>query len=260
VSTTSLPPVFGDRYAEMYDALYASKDYERECDRIETAFHLGPRTVRSVLDLGCGTGNHALPLARRGYRVVGVDRSAGMLQRARHKAAEKSSGETEFVLGDLRELQLGRSFDACIVMFAVLGYQTTNRDVAAALDTVRRHLEPDGILVFDVWNGAAVLTIGPRERMRTAVDGGRRVVRFSSGTLDLRRHLCHVHIRQILIADDRVLAETEETHAMRYFFPLELELLLDHAGFDVVDMTPFDEAHQPLDATAWNMLVVARRR
>jgi SAM-dependent methyltransferase len=216
--------------------------------------------VRSVLDLGCGTGNHAIPLARRGYRVVGVDRSAGMLERARHKATEKIGNESEFVLGDLRELQLGRSFDACIVMFAVLGYQTTNRDVAAALDTVRRHLEPNGILAFDVWNGAAVLTVGPTERTRTVPDGAHRLIRSSSGTLDLPRHLCHVHINQRLVAGDRVVSETEETHAMRYFFPLELELLLDHAGFDVVEMTPLDEAHQPLDATAWNMLVVARRR
>lgn len=260
MSTTSPPTVFGDRYAEMYDALYASKDYERECDRIEAAFHLSTRQVRAVLDLGCGTGNHAIPLARRGYRVWGVDRSAGMLQRARHKASQGIAGGAAFVLGDLREVRLDRRFDACIVMFAVLGYQTTNREVAAALDTVHHHLEPDGILVFDVWNGAAVLTVGPRERMRTAPDGARRLIRFSSGTLELRRHLCHVHIRQILVAGDQILAETEETHAMRYFFPLELELLLDHAGFDVVEMTPFDDPEQPLDASTWNMLVVARRR
>jgi SAM-dependent methyltransferase len=244
----------------MYDLLYASKDYEHECDRIETTFRQTNRAVRSILDLGCGTGNHALPLARRGYRVCGVDRSAGMLERARHKASQGSGAEAEFVLGDLRDVRLGRSFDACIVMFAVLGYQTTNQDVAAALDTVRHHLEPNGIFVFDVWNGAAVLSVGPRERMRTVPDGARRLLRFSSGMLDPRRHLCHVHIHQILVAGDRITAETEETHAMRYFFPLELELLLDHAGFDIVEMTPFDDPLQPLDATAWNMLVVARRR
>lgn len=235
----------------MYDALYASKDYEGECDRIETAFRQSTREVRSVLDLGCGTGNHAIPLARRGYRIWGVDRSAGMLQRAREKAARESA-DAQFVLGDLRDVRLERSFDACIVMFAVLGYQTTDQDVAAALDTVRVHLEPGGIFVCDVWNGAAVLTDGPGERTRTAPDGARQLIRVSSGTLDLPRHLCHVHIRQTLIEGNQIVAETEETHAMRYFFPLELELLLDRAGFDVVEMT--------LDADTWNMFVVARRR
>lgn len=244
----------------MYDVLYASKDYERECSRIETAFSHTTRDVHSVLDLGCGTGNHALPLARRGYRVWGVDRSEGMLQRARAKLTQGRGADAQFMLGDLRDLRLDRRFDACIVMFAVLGYQTTNQDVAAALDTVRHHLEPDGVFVFDVWNGPAVLSIGPQDRVRTATDGARRLLRFSSGTLDVRRNLCHVHAHQILVAGDRIVSETEETHAMRYFFPLELELLLDHAGFDVMEMTPFEEPEQPLDARAWNMLVVARRR
>lgn len=260
MSTTPPPPLFGDRYAEMYDVLYASKDYERECDRIETAFRRTTRGVRSVLDLGCGTGSHAIPLARRGYGVWGVDRSEGMLERARHKAAEAGGTPPQFVLGDLRDVRLDRGFDACIVMFAVLGYQTTNQDVAAALDTVRHHLEPDGVFMFDVWNGAAVLNIGPQDRVRTATDGARRLLRFSSGTLDVRRNLCHVHAHQILVAGDHIVSETEETHAMRYFFPLELELLLDHAGFDVMEMAPFDDPQRPLDASAWNMLVVARRR
>ena len=151
------------------------------------------------------------------------------------------------MLGDLRDVRLDRRFDACIVMFAVLGYQTTNREVAAALDTVRHHLEPDGILVFDVWNGAAVLTVGPRERMRTAPDGARRLIRFSSGTLDLRRHLCHVHIRQILVAGDQILPKRKRPTPCGTFSP-GAELLLDHAGFDVVEMTPFEDPLQPLDA------------
>jgi SAM-dependent methyltransferase len=235
----------------MYDVLYASKDYEGECDRIETAFRQSTREVRFVLDLGCGTGNHALPLARRGYRVWGVDRSAGMLQHAREKAA-KGSVEAQFVLGDLRDVRLGRSFDACIVMFAVLGYQTTRQDVTAALETVGRHLEPGGIFVFDVWNGAAVLTDGPRERTRTVPDGARHLIRISSGTLDLPRRVCHVRIHQTLIDGDTIVSDTDETHAMRYFFPLELELLLDRAGFDVVEIA--------IDVGTWNMFVVARRR
>lgn len=260
MDTTPPQTQFGDRYAEMYDALYATKDYERECDRIQTAFGHTTRDVHSVLDLGCGTGNHALPLARRGYQVCGVDRSEGMLQRARAKVAQGRGADVQFVLGDLRDVRLGRRFDACIVMFAVLGYQTTNQDVTAALATVHHHLEPDGIFVFDVWNGAAVLSVGPGDRVRTAADGPHRLLRISSGTLDVRRNLCHVHAHQILIAGDQIVSETEETHAVRYFFPMELELLLDHAGFDVMEMTPFDDPHQPLDAGAWNMLVVARRR
>ena len=72
--------MFGRDYADVYDAIYRDKNYEGEVDLIERilARH-GLQGARHLLDLGCGTGNHALPLARRGHTVVGVDRSPPML-------------------------------------------------------------------------------------------------------------------------------------------------------------------------------------
>src|SRR5260370_19420094 len=76
--------VFGADYANAYDVLYQDKDYASECDLIERVFaeYAAGRRVKGVLDLGCGTGGHAVPLAERGYEVVGVDRSAEMLRHA----------------------------------------------------------------------------------------------------------------------------------------------------------------------------------
>ena len=76
---------FGAVYADSYDLFYQDKDYAEETRQIESIFKTYNTTVHSILDLGCGTGNHAFPLAQRGYEVVGVDRSAHMLARARSK-------------------------------------------------------------------------------------------------------------------------------------------------------------------------------
>ena len=82
--------VFGPEYAGTYDALYKDKDYLEECGLIDRLLKTyGDRPVRNILDLGCGTGNHALPLAQQGYEIVGVDRSNTMLDRARKKAADQ---------------------------------------------------------------------------------------------------------------------------------------------------------------------------
>lgn len=148
---------FGDGYAGVYDWLYTDKDYAAERDLLEQLFwrHAAGK-VGAILDLGCGTGGHAFPLLERGYQVVGVDRSEGMLSQAIRKLAalppEASSG-LEFLQGELQTLELDRSFDAVLMMFAVLGYQTTNAEVLAALDTARRHLTPGGLLIFDLWYG-----------------------------------------------------------------------------------------------------------
>jgi len=81
--------VFGQVYADQYDFLYSDKDYDAECDLLEEVFRrYRDGNVRTILDLGCGTGNHAIRLARRGYEVTGVDRSPEMLAKAEWKAAE----------------------------------------------------------------------------------------------------------------------------------------------------------------------------
>jgi SAM-dependent methyltransferase len=136
--------VFGSDYADAYDILYRDKDYAAECDLIERLFQTyGDGSIASVLDLGCGTGNHSLPLAQRGYEVVGVDRSASMLALARGKAAKSDHNNDRreaFYQGDIRNFDLQRLFDAVLIMLAVLGYQLENSNVLSALKTARRHL------------------------------------------------------------------------------------------------------------------------
>ena len=185
--------MFGREYAELYDLLYRDKDYESECDLLEEVFqHYGSGPVQTILDLGCGTGGHVLPLARRGYQVTGVDRSLEMLSRARQKAASDASGVgytlPTFHQGDVRTVDLGQQFDAVLMMFAVLSYQLTNDDVQAALRTVHRHLKPGGLFVGDVWYGPAVLAIHPSDRVKVIPTEDGEVIRIASGHLDVYRH------------------------------------------------------------------------
>src|SRR4051794_20155002 len=115
---------YGELSSAIYDATYADKDYEGECDLIEKALaRHGPTEVRSLLDLGCGSGGHLFPLARRGYQMAGVDVSPDMLDVARRKVAEAGLPGIDLRQGDLRSVRLGRTFDAALLMFAVLGYQ-----------------------------------------------------------------------------------------------------------------------------------------
>ena len=81
------------RYAEYYDLIYQDKDYEKECDFLEEIFQAyQSKPVKSILELGCGTGGHAIPLAKRGYELTGLDTSSVML-----KQAEKKSKEHVFI-------------------------------------------------------------------------------------------------------------------------------------------------------------------
>jgi SAM-dependent methyltransferase len=183
---------FGPSYAKIYDAIYGSKDYDGEVDLIERILsRQGFGGPRRLLDLGCGTGAHALRLAQRGHVVVGVDRSAEMLAQARAKPTGHNHA-TEFREADIRKLDLGQRFDAALMMFTVLGYQITDTDLMGALWTVRRHLEVGGLFIFDVWYGPAVLAGRPSERQISIDDGAAQISRKTRASLDQSRHLCHI--------------------------------------------------------------------
>ncbi|MGE5305788.1 MAG: class I SAM-dependent DNA methyltransferase [Alphaproteobacteria bacterium] len=252
--------VFGFKYADAYDFLYKDKDYLAECRLIDRLFQkYANGNVRKILDLGCGTGNHALALAEQGYEVVGVDLAAGMLEAARRKAANQQiDGRATFYEGDLRNVDLDQSFDAALMMFAVLGYQLTNSDVLAALRTTREHVRPGGLLIFDVWYGPAVLRQGPSERVKFIPTENGQILRVASGELEIDRHLCKVSYRLWRIEGERLAGQTEETHWMRYFFPLELNLFLECSGFTPVRLGVFPEFDQEPDITTWNVLGIAR--
>lgn len=250
--------VFGDTYADEYDELYRDKDYSAECDLIEEAFRrYGLEGIHTVVDLGCGTGNHSIPLAARGYGVTGLDRSPGMLAVARRKAAE-SHVDVEWVQGDIREGVKGATFDAALFMFAVLGYLLPNDDVMAALSSARRQVRTGGLLAFDVWYGPAVLTIKPSDRVKVIPMADGKVVRVVTPKLDTRNHLCEVHYQLWRLCAGRVEADSQELHHIRYFFPMELELMLTHSGFTLTSLTAFPTLDRPADETTWNVFAVAR--
>lgn len=247
-----------ERYAACYDALYAEKDYAAECDFVEALLcaHAAGR-VRSLLDLGCGTGGHAIPLARRGYQVTGVDRSDGMLEAARAKAA--AAGVTvDFRGGDLRALDLGRTFDAVLAMFAVVGYQTSNDDLLAAFRAVRRHLAPKGLFVFDAWFGPAVLAQRPTDRVKTVTQGTGRTIRIARPSLDPSANTVRVDYTVLRLDGPRLLDEANESHLLRYLFTPEVDLLCRTTGFERVHACAFGEPARAPSEKDWNVSWIAR--
>jgi SAM-dependent methyltransferase len=249
--------VFGKGYASTYDTLYQDKDYGVECDRIGQIIRDNRHSpVQSILDLGCGTGNHALRLAQRGYSVTGVDRSPEMLEVAQRKSRE-SNLDCKFIQSDIRTFKSEQKFDVVIMMFAVLGYLNDNEDILGALNTVKNHLSPGGLFICDVWYGPAVLHQKPGERMRVTDSGNTKIIRASSGELDSLHHIVTVRFRLWKIEGDRLVDDISEEHQMRFFFPQELDLLFRMSGLSIKRMLSFpDIEHQPSEDT-WNICVVS---
>jgi len=249
--------VFGVGYADSYDSLYADKDYVAECDLLEVIFARAGRPVHGLLDLGCGTGRHAVELASRGYEIVGVDLSEAMLERARRRATAEGAAGTTFLQGDIATIELDRSFDAVLSMFAVVGYQLSDAAVRATFANVRRHLEPGGVFVFDVWFGPAVVAVGPSERVKIVPTPDGEIERKALGALDPGSHVCTVSYELTRRRPGQPDTTVLEAHRMRYFFEEELRGFLAESRLALRSVSAFPDVQNPPSADSWNVLVVA---
>lgn len=228
-------PVFSS-YASYYDLLYRDKEYAAEAEYVAGLIRRFHPSARSILELGSGTGIHASHLAKQGYEVTGIDISPYMVNIARSNALSFPQSQPEsppvFSEGDIRSVRLPRTFDAVIALFHVISYQTTNADVTAAFATARHHLKPGGIFIFDVWYGPAVLTERPEVRIKRMADDQTEITRLAEPVLHPNENRVDVHYH--MFARDlatQAVAELKETHAMRYFFKPEIELIAARATF-----------------------------
>lgn len=246
--------VFGS-YAQYYDLIYQEKDYLSEIEFLENL--AGFRAGISILDLGCGTGGHDIPLAKRGFQVIGVDVSEGMISQAKQKASEDSTAVT-FLQDDIRSVRLRKTFDIVISMFAVMSYQIGNDDFLAALRTARIHLGVEGLFIFDAWFGPAVLAKRPETRVKEIPAREGRIIRVAAPELSALQDTVTVNYTVLRLAKDRVLEEVHEAHPMRFFFAPEVAFFAKQAGFEVQKICPFLIADRIPDERDWNVTWVLR--
>lgn len=248
-------------YARYYDLMYQDKDYVGEAQFIQRLIQTYAPATTTILELGCGTGNHAMLLAKEGYQVHGVDLSQEMLGYANERCDRLSPAlatRLQFSQGDLRQVRLDRKFDVVLSLFHVMSYQTNNEDLLAAFETAKAHLVPGGILIFDVWYGPAVLSEPPTVRIKRLEDQSIQVTRIAEPVMEPNKNLVdvnyHIFIKDLISSK---IDEVREVHTMRYLFKPELELLLDRLQMQIVESGEWLTDRQP-GLNTWGVYFIVR--
>ena len=140
--------------APYYDEWNAEIDYSAWADGLEAFFarHAAGK-VTDVLDLGCGTGRMTVELAKRGFDMIGVDRSPEMLDRARQAGEDAGEGISSRILlleQEMTDFELYGTVDAVVSCLDTVNHLTSGRDLARCFSLVHNYLNPDGLFLFDV--------------------------------------------------------------------------------------------------------------
>ena len=248
-------------YAEVYDLLYADKDYAAEAtfvgNLLQRFLNRAPAQIR-IVDLACGTGRHAIELASIGLSVTGSDVSSEMVSIARATARERGLSIPFHIQSFQNCSAIGGKYDAALAMFASLGYLLSPADLIQTLSCVRALLTPHGVFVFDVWNGQAVVKDYAPIREKRANNAKLTVQRISRTTLDEGAQVATVRFEFELTRRGCAPESFAEIHRVRYFFPEELKGILEAQGFQVLLRCPFREPSRALTPNDWNMTFVVR--
>jgi ubiquinone/menaquinone biosynthesis C-methylase UbiE len=141
--------------ARFYDKIWGQHDYDADVKFLADFFR--KYHCKSVIDIGCGTGNHALRLSKLGYQVTGVDVSPAMLKIAKMKDKE---AKIKFIQGDMRKLEKvvlkGQRFDAAICLGQVFSHLMTDKDVQAFFGRLHKILKQNGLFVFSARNAKKI--------------------------------------------------------------------------------------------------------
>lgn len=241
-------------FAAAYDRQPFTQGTLAECDFLQAELGISPGMA--ILDVGCGTGRHAVELARRGYRVTGLDLSPAQLRRARLKA--RQAGVTvRFVRRDARRFRFARPFDA-VIMLCEGGFPLMETDAEnyRILACAARALRPGGRFVFTTLNALFPLAHSIRE----FTDAGSAGVRTEAQSFDL---MTFRDRSTVTVTDDSGRERTLRC-SERYYAPSEIDWMLRSLGFDEIAIhgcaTGEFRRGRPLTPDDFEMLVIARKK
>jgi len=248
------------RHAQLYDLFYAEKPYAEEAQfvhRCLQSYSNGP-AIR-LLELACGSGSHALELAKYDYQIVATDYSEDMLAMARKKA-ERASANVDFRVQDMTDLFVSEApFDAAICLFDSIGYVATNERISRVLKGVHSHLRPDGLFIFEFWHAAAMLRNYEPVRVRRWDTDRGTVLRISETSLDCAAQLSHVTYSIYELNRNGTYESLVETQVNRYFLVQEMSYWLTSSGFAPLKWFAGFSDDEKITEETWHVVAVARR-
>lgn len=219
--------IFED-FGEKYDRECFTQGTLGECDFIEHEIKHNRKTA--ILDIGCGTGRHAVELAARGYKVTGIDLSESMLNRAKEKAGLRNV-EVDFRMLDARSLPFAKEFDLAIMLCeGAFPLMETDEMNYVILQNAAKSLRPGGKLIFTTLNGLFPLFHSIKEFLDSQAREGAAAT--AESTFDIMTFRDH---NTTEIVDDSGNKKTLKCDE-RYYVPSEITWLLKSLDFKKIDI------------------------
>jgi SAM-dependent methyltransferase len=210
------------KFARYYDLIYKNVDYHGETEFIKNALKKhGHINGNKMLDIACGTGNHA-QLLQDEFKITGADINPEMLKIAREKVPS-----VNFLQADMKNLDLDNEFDLITCLFSAINYNTNYNELESTLKKFQTHLKPKGLLIFD---------LGLNQE--NWIEGLVSVDTVVEGDLKLAR-ICQSHLEDgvfnanfVFIVKENDLIDFDiDQHKLGIFQVVKVKQIMENLGF-----------------------------
>jgi len=213
-------------YHEMYQGVF---DYKKQFQFFLK--YLNKYKCKKVLEIGCGSGNLAPFFLEKKYNYIGLDLYKEMLA-----IAKKIAPKAKFVQGDMRRFNLKQKFDAIIIPGRSFTYMTTNQDVMDALESIYKHLNKGGILLFDNFDAEKMITSKKKKHFtQTVAYNNTKYKRVSEKELCLETGWTEKWSATYYITKNGKTKTIKDSSILRSFTKEELKLFLTLNKFEIIE-------------------------
>jgi SAM-dependent methyltransferase len=214
------------KYAKIYDYFNLDKNYKREINYLlKIIKKFKKKKVYKILDIGCGTGNHANLLAKKKFFIVGLDKSPEMIDMAKKKFKKV------LFTNDNRSLSI--KFDICYSFFHVVSYLKNNNQLNAFFNYASTKLDKDGLFIFDYWFKPAVLLDPPEEKIKYLKKNYKTYIRFTQFQHFKKFNIIKILFNFFILSKKKIKYFTE-IHEMRYYEIKQLNFYLKKNNFVIL--------------------------
>ncbi len=221
--------LYSDLAEFYYEIEKTNRSFQEEIQFVNSLFQ--KHKAKSVVDLGCGTGEHVTALQSMGYSIIGVDSSSSMLE-----IAKKRFPNCNFQTGLIQKFQSKQIFDAALCLFGTFNYLTNNEDIDAALIRLKKSLKPSGIAILEIWNSYPIQQIKRKPITTVSMTKvGKTIIKRNRGfriTAEEETKTI-VEVNYIYHLDDK---EIKDKHIMRVFSFSEIAQLLNRFQFQILNI------------------------
>lgn len=212
-----------------YDTLMKGIEYKEWVDYTVGLFKYYGHKPEKILDLACGTGSATVELARRGYQVVGLDKSAHMLEIFKEK---RGAEKVEVMISDMTDFKLAEPVDAVTCYFDSVNYLTEERLVRKCFKSVHHALADKGLFVFDMNTIYGLEKVWGTNVLIREMDN---IYSVWKSVYDASRHLSTLYLT-LFVRNGTTYERVDEVHQERAYPLGKVREFLTGAGFDHVDI------------------------